>query len=199
MSYSYYFLLGQVITFLGITWQFTLCVNLGLIVIIELIHFDSLTLQPISLLIGWISVVFLSNQILQSRRALSFTSIPMQIFLLIYIIEIIVFVLLTGFIFYDDSNPFFWGLLIIFHIIFILCVTLADSRLEKKVEMYDDDHYDKVFIACILASDFSFLFMCLFDWINSSTFFSTLCVAPISFLAGFGVYHFLKKNNPIEV
>jgi hypothetical protein len=198
MSYSFYFLIGQVITFLGISWQTTLCFNLLLIIIIDLFQW-SIETQLFALLLGWASTVFVSNYLLRSRRILSFVTVSSQILFLIYIIEVIVFAILTSIIYHDDSNPFLWGLLIVFHSIFILCVTGLDSKLEKKPDMYDDNRYDVIFGVCILSSDLTFLLLSLSNWINSSTFFSTLCVAPISFLSAFGIYCFLRGNNPIEV
>lgn len=195
MSFSFYFLLGQAITFLGIKWDVTLIINLILITIIEIIHQSSFILQPFALLIGWFSIVLIPNFFLKSQTNTFLFTVSTQILILLYFCEIVIFGMITSFIYYDDHDSFSWFVLLLFHTAFILCVTTIDSKLEKNVENLENESYETVFAVCILSSDVMFLFFSLFDIIRFNSFFIVSITGIFSFVCSYLMYLFFKKEN----
>lgn len=195
MSYSFYFLLGQAVTYLGITWNVTLFINLIILTIFELSYYPSFVLSPFTLLIGWASIVLIPSYFLDSKTKTFLLSVPHQILILLYLSEIIIFGLITGFIFYDDRNYVSWIFLIFFHIIYILCVSSLDSKLERHDKTYENDGYEVVFAVSILTSDFVFLFFSLFNWFKIGDLFVIIIASGLSFLFSFLTCNFFKKEN----
>jgi len=195
MSHSFYFLLGQVITYLGISWKVTLFINLTTLLFFELLHLPSFTCAPFALLIGWASVVLIPCYFLESKTKTFLLSVPHQILILLYLAEIIIFCMITGFIFHDDRDYVSWIVLIFFHIIYILCVSSLDSKLERHDKFYENDGYEVVFAVAILTSDFVFLFFSLFNWFKIGNLFVIFIAAVLSFLFSFLTCNFFKKEN----
>lgn len=195
MSYSFYFLLGQAITYLGISWNVTLFINLFVLVLFELFHLPSFAFAPFTLLIGWASIVLIPFYFLQSKTKTFLLSVPHQTLILLYLLEIILFGLITGFIFYDDRDYVLWIFLIFFHILYILCVSSLDSKLERNEKSYENDAYEVVFAVSILTSDFVFLFFSLFNWFKIGDIFVIFIAAVLSFLFSFLTCNFFKKEN----
>lgn len=194
MSFSFYFLLGQAITFLGIRWDATLIINLILISVVEIVH-NSFILQPFALLIGWFSIVFIPTFFLKSQTNTFLFTVSTQILVLLYFCEIIVFGIITSFIYYDDDDIISWIIMISFHIVFIVCVTAIDSKLEKNVENIESEGYEIVFAVCILTSDVIFLLFSLFDLLRFNNLTAVFITGIVSFLCSYLMYIFLKKEN----
>lgn len=194
MSFSFYFLLGQAITFLGIKWDATLIINLILISVVEIIH-NSFILQPFALLVGWLSIVLIPTFFLKSQTNTFLFTVSTQILVLLYFCEIIVFGIITSFIYYDDDDSISWFIMISFHIVFIFCVAAIDTKLEKNVENIENEGYEAVFAVCILTSDIIFLFLSSFDLLKFNNLTAVFIAGVVSFLCSYLMYLFLKKEN----
>ncbi len=195
MSCSFYFLLGQAITFLGVSWNVTMLINLVAISIIEIVYYPSFLFQPFSMLIGWLSIAMIPSYFLESKTKTFLFTVPTQTLMLLYFCEVVVFGMITSFIFYDDKDTVSWIFLIFFHIIYVLCVTVVDTKLEKNFETIENEGYETVFAACILSSDFVFLFFTLFDWSKVGDSIIILTAGIASFLFSFLTVRFFKKEN----
>lgn len=205
MSYSFYFLLGQTITLLGINWPFTFLINLIILAISMIFHHQRFMLEPIGLIIGWFSTVLTPAFFLKHQTQTFFINIATQLLLIFYALEIILFTVITSPIFFEDSETDYWIITCFFHLFYILFI-IKCNEYSSRISRYNHEQIDYFifFGVTLLTSDASFLFGSIILEHSTSTLSSIVVVGIISFLTNLFLYLFMKdrnieKNEPIIV
>jgi len=185
MTFSFFYFIGFVTTFLGTSWKPTLLVNAVLFFLSELCLGSTFSLKPVALLIGWASAVLIPSHFLFVQAEVFALTASTQMNIIIFTAEVMSFVVSTAIIFPFDNSPYIWLIVMILHCIYVfVLMKMSEAMNLIKRESASRVNYYAMLIAGLLVSDF--VFMLSSSALNhGSTIVSTLVAAVSAFCVSF--------------
>ena len=130
-TYSFFYFIGFITTFLGTSWRPTLLINVVIFIIAELFFFSSgFNLKPVALLIGWASAVLIPSHFLFVQAEVFAMTTATHMNLLVFTLEIATFVLSTALVFSYDNSPFIWMIMMAIHAVYVFMLMHLSNQLD---------------------------------------------------------------------
>lgn len=153
-SVSFFYLLGQSISVLTLSWKYSLLIN-G--VIIFLFYFD---LNSFALLLGWASVIVVTETEV-ANFSFSMRSSTEQLHLMFHFVEVVGFATVTLFIGVFDQFILPWFLTIISHLIYVFILYKLNLYLKRIKLLHESINYYFAYGVVLLATDLFFVLFAL--------------------------------------
>ena len=195
MTFTYYFLVGQAIAYLGVSWKITFVITGCIFFIIELFH-SIRALQPVMLFPGWISGFYLSEFIVQSITTTFTFTVPTQTLILAYAAEVLVFSMISVLILPNDSHPVFWAVLLIVHLFYVFVLSKVNLVFNRiKHNEANIINFFNAYMILLIITDVTFTICSIIQYHADISWQIVLISTPIITVISFFVYEYLKKTQ----
>jgi len=198
-TYSFFYFIGFITTFLGTSWRPTLLINVVIFIIAELFFFTSgFNLKPVALLIGWASAVLIPSHFLFVQAEVFAMTTATHMNLLVFTLEIATFVLSTALVFSYDNSPFIWMIMMAIHAVYVFMLMHLSNQLDLiKRESVTKINYYAMLISGLLVSDLVYM-MSSAALNHGSTLASTGVAAGAAFCFSFVLDFMLHRRSSQE-
>ena len=185
-SVSFFYLLGQSISILTISWKYSLLINC---IIILLFYFD---LNSLALLLGWVSSIVLTEMEI-GKFSFSMQSTTQQLYVMFHFIEIVGFATVTLFIAVFDQFILPWFLTIVAHAIYVFILYKLNVYLERIKLLHESINYYFAYGIVLLGTDLFFILYAL-AFRDPLPFFYVGIIAGLTL---FGSLFFIRHNHSV--
>lgn len=195
ITYSFYYFLGFVLTFLGTSWKPTLALNVILLIFAQLFA-DQYSIRPFCLLIGWAAAIPVPSHFLYAKAEIFTLAAASHMNILIFTLEVIVCILTTSIVFSYDNSLTLWTLMMLIHCFYVMGLMLIsrDLNLIKRDSTTRLNYYYMLMIG-LIVSDLVFFLSC-FIFNHGSTIYSTCIAAAASVVCSFIIDKIFHMDEP---
>jgi hypothetical protein len=158
MTFSFFYFLGFVSTFLGASWKHTLVLNVALFFFFELVLSNGFVVMPVALLIGWASAVLIPSHFLFVQAEVFAMNASNHMNLVVYTLELLLFAMLCAATYTFDNSPYLWMIMMLLHIVYVVSLMEVAKRfnfIERKSQ--SKVGYFAMFATGLVAADFVYL------------------------------------------
>ena len=199
-TFSFFYFIGFIITFLGTSWKPTLFINALIFAIAELFFYASgFNLKPVALLIGWASAVLIPSHFLFVQAEVFAMTTATHMNLLVFTLEIATFVLSTALVFSYDNSPFLWMIMMGIHVVYVIMLMHLSNQVDLMIkrESVTKINYYAMLLSGLLVSDL--VYMISSAALNhGSTLASTGVAAGAAFVLSFSLDFLMHRRSSQE-